>query len=159
MILGGVAGDIITAAGGSENIILGDNGVVTLTTRTAANSIYSTDFAIGGDDTIKAGTDNANATSNVIIGGYGDDHDHARLRLRGRPRRQRPGRPRAPAIVGFGTLADLSDVYTARRATAADANDTIVSNGGDERDPRRRRLRHITATAAARTSSSATTAS
>ena len=129
VILGGVAGDFITAAGGSENIILGDNGVVTLNDTTAANSIYSTDFAIGGDDTIKAGIDNANATSNVIIGGTGDDNitlgsgfavvlgDDGQV-------------DRRSGIVGFGALGDLRDVYTLDVAPLAHAHDTIVSNGG-----------------------------
>jgi Ca2+-binding RTX toxin-like protein len=129
VILGGVAGDTITAAGGSQNIILGDNGVVTLNDTTAANSIYSTDFTIGGNDTIEAGTDNANATSNVIIGGTGDDKitlgsglavvlgDDGQV-------------DRRSGVVGFGTLADLRDIYTLDVVPLAHAHDTIVSNGG-----------------------------
>ena len=68
-------------AAASENIILGDNGVVNLN-NAGSNDIYSTPCGdgtftcaspLGGNDVITAGTDNAEATTNIIIGGVGDD--------------------------------------------------------------------------------------
>src|SRR5581483_7343581 len=55
VILGGVGGDTISANFGSQNIILGDNGVVNLD-NADSNDISSTEPGLGGDDTIQAGT-------------------------------------------------------------------------------------------------------
>jgi Ca2+-binding RTX toxin-like protein len=65
VVLGGVGGDRITAAG-VANIVLGDNGVVNMN-NAGPNDIFTTNLALGGDDTILAGA------NNIILGGYGDD--------------------------------------------------------------------------------------
>src|SRR5581483_3969525 len=72
VILGGVGSDHIMAGGGSQNIILGDDGVVNLNHDAAGdtNDIYSDvtgPGATGDVDYITAGS------NNVIIGGYGAD--------------------------------------------------------------------------------------
>src|SRR5262249_4041530 len=46
VILGGVGADVITANGASDNIILGDNGVVNMN-QPVANDIATEDFALG----------------------------------------------------------------------------------------------------------------
>ena len=128
VILGGVGADDIQANLGSQNIILGDNGVVNLNNG-SNNDIFSTQLALGGDDTITAGIDNADATSNVIIGGYGDDTitigsgDNVVLGDNGYV-------ARIGGTIGFGDIADVIQVYTLDTVDLPRANDTIVSNGG-----------------------------
>ena len=119
VILGGVGGDSISALGGSQNIILGDNGVVNLN-NAGSNDIYSVacgdgtnacDDPVGGGDTITAGIDNANATSNVIIGGVGADTitigsgDNVVLGDNGHI-------SRVGGNIGFGTIADIVEIHT-----------------------------------------------
>src|SRR5438128_1243423 len=71
VILGGVGRDTITAAAGTTNIILGDDGVVNLNQVgvDADNvfSIVSCAGALGDDDTITLGS------NNIVIGGFGTD--------------------------------------------------------------------------------------
>ena len=128
VILGGVGNDQITATGGSQNIILGDNGEVELNDA-GSNDIFSTELTLGGDDTITAGTDNTNSTSNVIIGGVGNDQitigsgDNVVLGDNGYI-------TRIGGEIGFGTLADIVSVQTSDVVDLARADDTIVSNGG-----------------------------
>ncbi|NEU80298.1 DUF4347 domain-containing protein [Nostoc sp. UIC 10630] len=65
-ILGGALGDSID--GGTENnLILGDNGAITCTNG-AVSQIASTDFALGGDDSITTTTG-----ADIIVGGIGSD--------------------------------------------------------------------------------------
>jgi Ca2+-binding RTX toxin-like protein len=128
VILGGVGNDTISALGGSQNIILGDNGVVNLN-NTGSNDIYSTQLSLGGNDTITAGTDNKNATTNIILGGFGSDlitigsGDNVVLGDNGYL--SRIGGP-----IGFGTIAEVVQVYTLDTTSATGGDDHIVSNGG-----------------------------
>ena len=66
LILGGAAGDSITAGDGA-NLVIGDHGTLDFDAGLLRSAI-STDFAIGGDDTITAG-----AGKDFIIGGLGAD--------------------------------------------------------------------------------------
>jgi Ca2+-binding RTX toxin-like protein len=65
IVLGGVGGDLIDAALGS-NIVLGDNGVVNVGLG-GVWDIETSDPALGGDDTITGGA------NNTILGGAGED--------------------------------------------------------------------------------------
>jgi Ca2+-binding RTX toxin-like protein len=72
IILGGAAGDTVSAGAG-DDIVIGDEGELLWTADSAANpatldAIRSTDFAIGGNDTIEG-----NAGNDIIIGGFGAD--------------------------------------------------------------------------------------
>ncbi len=139
VILGGVGGDIINALGGSQNIILGDNGVVNLNNQ-SNNDIYSTPctdgtatctstIPLGGNDVITAGTAAGDATSNIIIGGVGADQitlgsgDNIVLGDNGLVHR-------GGGSIGFGTLGDVISVSTSDTAATTGDSDTIVSNGG-----------------------------
>ncbi|MBW7894669.1 MAG: hypothetical protein H3C27_06100, partial [Opitutaceae bacterium] len=66
LILGGAGGDQVTAGDG-DNLVLGDHGSLDFDEGLLRSAI-STDFAIGGDDTITAGSGN-----DFIIGGLGAD--------------------------------------------------------------------------------------
>jgi Ca2+-binding RTX toxin-like protein len=61
IVLGGVGGDLIDAAFGS-NIVLGDNGQVNV-----GGDVFTTEIGLGGNDIITGGADN------IILGGFGDD--------------------------------------------------------------------------------------
>ena len=135
VILGGVGSDTIHAFRGSENIILGDNGVVNMNQPAGADANDIRSFvngdpgALGAGDTIDAGTDSTvDATSNIIIGGYGIDTitigsgDNVVLGDNGIVRRSHQ--------VGFGTLADVDQVETTDTVATTGGNDVIVSNGG-----------------------------
>ncbi|MBD2449019.1 DUF4347 domain-containing protein [Nostoc sp. FACHB-152] len=65
-ILGGALGDNIDG-GNENNLILGDNGAITYTNG-AVSQIASTDFALGGDDSITTTTG-----ADIIVGGIGSD--------------------------------------------------------------------------------------
>jgi Ca2+-binding RTX toxin-like protein len=71
IILGGQAGDIINAGDGN-NIVLGDNGYIDYVVADGDPSdidrIYSTDYAVGGNDIITTGIG-----SDIVIGGTADD--------------------------------------------------------------------------------------
>src|SRR6185437_9315085 len=129
VILGGVGADHIYATAGSENVILGDNGEVDLN-NAGSNDIFSTELNLGGHDTIEAGTDNANATNNVIIGGYANDTitigsgDNVVLGDNGYIHR-------VGGSIGFGSLSDVVWVLTSDTQTATGGDDTIVSEGGE----------------------------
>ena len=128
VILGGVGNDTITATGGSQNIILGDNGVVNLN-NAGSNDIYSTQLSLGGNDTITAGTDNKNATTNIIVGGFGSDQitigsgDNIVLGDNGYISRN-------GGNIDFGKITDVVQLYTLDTTSATGGNNTITSNGG-----------------------------
>ncbi|MBL8812160.1 MAG: hypothetical protein JNM43_18495, partial [Planctomycetaceae bacterium] len=67
VIVGGSAGDRITAAGGN-NIVLGDHGTATLDAAGVLRTISTTSPSIGGNDVITSGTGN-----DVVFGGVGAD--------------------------------------------------------------------------------------
>ena len=66
VILGGLLADTITAGGGANNIILGDNGEVN-----TGGLVRTLDDGHGGDDIIIAGGDEHGG--NIILGGHGAD--------------------------------------------------------------------------------------
>jgi hypothetical protein len=73
MVLGGIGNDSITVgngnvAGSNRNIVLGDNGLITLDAKLQATEIITTSPELGGDDTVVTGTGN-----NIVLGGNGAD--------------------------------------------------------------------------------------
>ena len=66
-IIGGAGGDTINVQSGN-NVVLGDNGEATFTNTQNVSEIKSTDFEVGGVDTISATDGNA-----IIIGGAKGD--------------------------------------------------------------------------------------
>ncbi|MDD2605547.1 MAG: calcium-binding protein, partial [Desulfobacteraceae bacterium] len=67
ILIGGPAGDTITAASGSD-IVIGDSGHVARSATAVAERIYSTDPDKGGNDTITI-----SGGANNVIGGIGND--------------------------------------------------------------------------------------
>jgi Ca2+-binding RTX toxin-like protein len=67
VVLGGDGGDTIDAAEGT-NIVLGDHGHASFDISGQLRTIYSTDTASGGDDTINIGSDN-----DIVFGGFGKE--------------------------------------------------------------------------------------
>ena len=83
VIIGGNGNDDITASSGSQNIILGDNGVVNLN-NAGTNDIYSTDLAD------RRRRQDHRRLEQHHPGRVRHRHDHAGRRHRDRARRQRP---------------------------------------------------------------------
>src|SRR5581483_1813641 len=130
VILGGVGGDTINADQGSQNIILGDDGTVGLG-YLGSYDISSELSLLGGDDTINAVLADVQATSNIIIGGFG--HDTITLGSGYAVVLGDNGTVTRPTITGdgFGHLADVTRVATTDLSEATGGPDTIISNGGE----------------------------
>ena len=136
VILGGAGSDTILANQGGENVILGDNGVVNMN-QAGGNDIYSDvtgDGAFGAADVIRAGVDVPGATTNVILGGFGDDQitlgtgDNVVLGDNGVVRRY--GVNGFDPNDGFQSLSSVYEVETTDLSDATAGNDTILSQGG-----------------------------
>jgi Ca2+-binding RTX toxin-like protein len=66
-LIGGFGNDLINENGGGNNVIIGDNGQVTLTNG-QLSLVTTTDPECGGNDTVNGGTGN-----DTILGGTGND--------------------------------------------------------------------------------------
>jgi Ca2+-binding RTX toxin-like protein len=121
IILGGVGADHIEATGGSANIVLGDDGDVSLN-QPLANDIRTTELGLGGDDQILAGS------NNIILGGFGNDA----ITLGGGTAvvLGDNGQVSRNGGISLGTLTDVTRVFTTDLGPLAASDDTILSQAG-----------------------------
>ncbi|MGV7234872.1 MAG: calcium-binding protein, partial [Nitrosomonadaceae bacterium] len=113
IVIGGVGSDNISSTDGND-VIIGDNGLITFTTAGIIETLVVTDLTNGTKDIIRAGNGD-----NIIAGATGDDEIYAGIGN--------------DIILGDGgSLSFTGGVLTRAESTAStQGNDIIVVLGGD----------------------------